>query len=432
MIDRTPLAGAPRRAGAVLCCNLLPFSMPRGDRVSAIDNDTGSWEHLAEPDPRVCEADLERLRASTCIKWTWFDDDVIPAWVADMDFMPAPAILDAVRGLVDRGDFGYSWHAAKQLPEAFAAWEERRHGWRPDPERARIFCDVMQAVEAVLWLHTEPGDGVVLFTPVYHPFFPAITSTGRRIVDCPLDPHGWRIDPERLASVVSADGGTRAILTCNPHNPTGRAFDAEELAAIAEVAERHDLLVVSDEIWCDVVHPGAKHIPIATLSDEVAARTVTISAASKAFNVAGLHCAMAHVGHDGLAAEFEKLPRHLLGAVGSPGAEATLAAWTAGESWLEQIRAHLTDQRDHLAARLAAELPSAGFQPPEATYLAWLDFRAAGLGDDPAEGLLQKARVALSNGPDFGEEGSGFARLNFATSRQLLDEMLDRIVAAIA
>ncbi len=377
----------------------------------------------------TCSADLDRLRSLTCIKWARYGEDVIPAWVADMDLAPAPVIVDAVRALVERGDFGYNFAAAAQLPETFSAWEEAHHGWRPDPERVRVFCDVMQAVEATLWVHTEPGDGVVLFTPVYHPFFPAITSTGRRIVECPLDEEGWRIDPERLASVI--DPGTRAILTCNPHNPTGRAFDAEELAAIADIAERHNLLIVSDEIWCDVVHAGHVHVPIATLSEETAARTVTISAASKAFNVAGLHCAVAHVAHLGVARAFGELPRHLLGAVGSPGAEATLAAWTAAEPWLDEVRAHLTAQRDHLAARLAAELPAVRFDPPEATYLAWLDFRETGLGDNPAKELHRTAKVALSHGHEFGERGKGFARLNFATSRELLDEIVDRIVAAV-
>ncbi len=374
--------------------------------------------------------DLARLRSLTCIKWTRYDRDVIPAWVADMDLEPAPAIVDALEALVRRRDFGYNFAAAAKLPEAFAAWEEQHHGWRPDTKRVRVFCDVMQAVEALLWLHTEPGDGVVLFTPVYHPFWPAISSTGRRIVECPLDPNGWRIDPERLESVI--DSGTRAILTCNPHNPTGRVFDAEELVAIAEVAERHDLLIVSDEIWCDIVHPGHTHVPIASLSDDTASRTVTISAASKAFNVAGLHCAVAHIAHAGVARGLAALPRHILGAVGSPGAEATLAAWTAGEAWLEEVRAHLTRQRDHLAERLAAELPLVGFDSSEATYLAWLDFRGTGLGDDPAKALQKRARVALSHGHEFGESGRGFARLNFATSREILDEILDRIVAVLA
>lgn len=377
----------------------------------------------------ACDADLGRLRSLTCIKWTHFDDDVIPAWVADMDLAPAPVTVEAVRALVERGDFGYNFAAAMRLPETFADWEERRHGWRPDPQRARVFCDVMQAVETTMWLHTEPGDGVVLFTPVYHPFYPAVTSTGRRIVDCPLGPDGWRVDPERLAA--SIDPGTKAILLCNPHNPTGRALDSAELAAIAEVAIAHDLLVISDEIWGDLVHPGATHVPIASLGDEIATRTVTISAASKAFNIAGLHCAVAHIGHAGVQSALDKLPRHLLGAVGSPGAEATLAAWTAGEPWLEEVRAHLTRQRDHLAARLAAELPDVRFDVPEATYLAWLDFRALGLGDDPAAIIHERGRVALSHGHEFGEGGEGFARLNYATSRELLDEIVDRIVSAV-
>jgi cystathionine beta-lyase len=377
----------------------------------------------------ACDADLDRLRSLGCIKWTYYGDDVIPAWVADMDLVPAPPVLEAVRSLAESGDFGYHFAAHRDIPDAFASWQERRHGWRPDTEKVRLFCDVMQAVETVLWLHTEPGDGVVLFTPVYHPFFPAVTSTGRRVVDCPLGVSDYRIDPERLAAAI--DPGTRVILLCNPHNPTGRAFDAEELRAIAEVAERHDLLVVSDEIWGDLVYPGARHIPFPSLSDEAAARTVTITAASKAFNVAGLHCAVAHIGHHGIAARLDELPRHLLGAVGSPGAAATLAAWTDGEAWLETVKSHLASQRDHLAARLAADLPEVGFVPPQATYLAWLDFRQTPLAEDPMRLLLEKAKVALSAGPDFGGAGSGFARLNFATSRELLDEIVDRIVGAV-
>jgi cystathionine beta-lyase len=379
----------------------------------------------------VTDDDLARLRSLTCIKWNWHEPDVLPAWVADMDLPPAPVTVDALRVLVDRGDFGYNFAAAMELPQVFSAWEERRHGWKPDPEQVRVFCDVMQAVDVALWMHCKPGDGVIVFTPIYAPFLKSAAADGRRLIDCPLDANGWQLDVERLQAAAS-EPHARAILLCNPHNPTGRAFSRDELTAIAEVAERHDLLVVSDEIWGDIVHAGSVHVPFASLSDDAEGRTVTAAAASKAFNIAGLHCAVAHLGHAGVAAAIKALPGHVLGAVGTPGAEATLAAWTRGDKWLAETIAHLTVMRDHVAARVAAELPAAGFSVPEATYLAWIDLRAYSLGDDPAKVLLEDARVALSAGRDFGENGAGFVRLNFATTRPILDEILDRIVARLS
>ena len=160
---------------------------------------TAGPERGTPPPEGTCDADLDRLRSQTCIKWSHFDPDVIPAWVADMDLAPAPVAVEAVRALTERGDFGYNFAAHRQIPEAFAAWQERRHGWHLDPKDVRLLCDVMQAVEIVLWLNTEPGDGVVLFTPVYFPFFPAVTSTGRRVVECPLTAPGWRISPSATA-----------------------------------------------------------------------------------------------------------------------------------------------------------------------------------------------------------------------------------------
>jgi cystathionine beta-lyase len=374
--------------------------------------------------------ELDRLRALTCIKWTYHDGDVLPAWVADMDLPPAPVAVEAVRALVDRGDFGYNFHAAAQLPEAFSAWEARRHGWCPDAERVRVLCDVMQAVDVSLWMHCKPGDGVVVFTPIYPPFLKSATADGRLMIDCPLDTDGWRLDPERLEAAASRPHA-KVILLCNPHNPTGRSFSATELELIADTASRYGLLIVSDEIWGDIVHPGFTHIPIASLSPEVERRTVTISAASKAFNVAGLHCAVVHLGHDGVRDAIAALPGHVLGAVGSPGAEATLAAWTQGEQWLNETRAHLTAMRDRLARRLRADVPEVQFELPEATYLAWLDVSAYGLGDEPSTVLLDDARVALSSGNDFGEHGAGFVRLNFATTPAILDAVLDRIVTRL-
>ena len=378
----------------------------------------------------MSEADLRRLRSLASAKWTWHDGDVLPAWVADMDLPPAPVAIESVHAFAEKGDFGYSFRAVRQLPEVFSAWEERRHGWRPAAERVRVFSGVMQAVDVALWMHCKPGDGVIVLTPIYPPFLKSARAGGRRLIDCPLDPHGWRLDAERLEA-AAMEPDARAILLCNPHNPTGRAFSAVELTTIAEAAERYDLLIVSDESWGDLVHPGARHVPIASISSATAARTVTISAASKAFNLAGLCCAAAHVGHDGVHDAIKALPGDVLGGVGSLGAEASVAAWMRGDEWLDETCVHLTAMRDHVAARLSTEMPDARFTLPEATYLAWLDLRAYGLGDDPARALLEDARVALSPGPDFGEHGAGFARLNFATTRPILDEILDRIVARL-
>lgn len=373
--------------------------------------------------------DFARLRALTGVKWSRYADDVIPCWVADMDLPPFPGATAAVASMAERGDFGYSFAAQGALPGAFARWQEQRHGWLPEVERARVVCDVLQAVDLALMLRTAPGDGVVLFTPVYPPFFAMINKIGRRVIDVPLEPGTWQLDPGRLASAI--DSTTTAILMCNPHNPSGRAFSAGELAAIAEVAERHNLLVISDEIWGDLVYEGHRHIPFASVSADAAARTVTATSASKTFNLAGLRCAVMHVGDDALLTAMEALPGHLLGGVGSPGATAMLAAWTTGEEWLATTRSFLQAQRDHLISRLRVELPDAGVTTPEATYLAWLDLRAFGLGDDPAAAVLDRAHVALSPGPDFGPHGAGYARLNFATTRAVLDLALDRMVDAL-
>lgn len=370
--------------------------------------------------------DLDRLRTLTGVKWTRDEPDVLPAWVADMDIRPPDGVLSALESLVASHDFGYNRRATALIPETFVAWQTEHHGWSPHPDEVRTFCDVLHAIDVTLWLHTEPGDGVVLLTPIYPPFLKALDGAGRRLVDVPLDPEGWRLDADRLRAAI--DDRTRAILICNPHNPTGRVFDETELQALAEVAVENDLLVISDEVWADLLHPGPAHRPLASIGPEIAARTVTVSSASKAFNLAGLRCAVAHVGHRGVAEALEALPGHLLGAVSTPGAEATMAAWTTGDPWLASLREHLTARRDQLARRLTADLPQVDFQIPEATYLAWLDFRALGLGENPMEPLLDRGRVALSPGPDFGPKGNGFARLNFATSEVILDEIVDRIV----
>ncbi|MDH4139526.1 MAG: aminotransferase class I/II-fold pyridoxal phosphate-dependent enzyme [Coriobacteriia bacterium] len=376
------------------------------------------------------DSEIARLRALTGAKWARFNGDVIPAWVADMDLPTAPPIIEALRTLVDASDFGYNAASFDDsVVHAWADWSERRFAWRPDPGRSRKFSNALQPIAASLNVATQPGDGVVLFTPIYPPFFDLIEKAGRRIVECPLAEDGWRIDIDILESLV--DDTTRAVLVCNPHNPSGRVLDAQEFAALASIAEERDLLVISDEIWQDLTYPGARHTPFATLGDEAAARTVTITSASKSFSLGGLGCAVAHFGSPHVLEALDALPPHLLGGVSATAALAAIAAWREGEPWLEETLTLLQANRDHLAERLAAELPQVGFTTPEATYLAWLDFRPLGLPKDPAKFLLEEARVALSPGPDFGAPGAGFARLNFGTTPEILDEIVDRMVRVL-
>jgi cystathionine beta-lyase len=237
---------------------------------------------------------------------------------------------------------------------------------------------------------------------------------------------GWTFDPGRLADAAT-EGRCRTLLLVNPQNPTGRVFTRSELAGIAEVVVEHDLLVVVDEVHADLTYPPNQHIPFASLGPEVAERTVTITSATKAFNMAGVRCAIGHFGPPTLRATLAAQPKDLFGVVGVLGMAATVAAWTDGDDWLAGVRAHLRANRDLLAELLTDQLPGVRFRSPEATYLAWLDCRELGLAEEPAEFFRARAGVELSPGPDFGPGGAGYARLNFATSAGILTEIVDRM-----
>ncbi len=370
----------------------------------------------------------ERVHARRGVKWERYGEDVLAAWVADMDFDPPPSVTDALREMIDAGDLGYRLQAADLAP-VYADWQRRHHGWEPDEERVRVFTSALHAMETVLWATTAPGDGIVVLTPIYYPFLDAIADSGRRRVDVPLDPDGWRLDAERLAAAI--DPTTRLVLFCQPHNPTGRVFDDDEIAAVAAVVEQHDLLVVSDEIWCDLTYERP-HRPLATADPRFAGRLVTLGSASKSFNLAGLRCGVAHVDHRPLLDHLATMPTHLLGAPSTLGVAGTIAAWTDGEDWLSWVRGELLARRDRMTERVTADLPGVRADRPEATYLAWLDFSATPLGEQPSYRLLKEAGVALSDGALFGEQGAAFARLNFATSAEILDDLLDRVADLLA
>jgi len=373
-------------------------------------------------------SDIERLRSMLGIKWTKYDPDVLPAFVADMDFAPDPRIGAAISDLVERGDLGYLFHHLDQLPEVWHGWMHRRHGVDLDVERMWNFTGALHAVEAVLQLMTQPGDGVVIFTPVYHVFHKVIEGGSRVVVGVPLASDG-SFDPEDLARICDAER-PKAILLSQPHNPTGRVTTQAELAAIADVAERHDLIVFSDEVWADLTLSPHRHLPTVR-EPRLADRTITIGAASKAFNLAGLSCAMAHFGHGPTQAAFEAAPDHLIGRPSSLSAAGVFTAWNECEDWLEATCRQIAANATHLEQRLLAEAPHVGYRPPEAGYLTWLDLRQTGLGDMPAERILEDHKLALNEGDEFGTGGAGFVRLNVATYPDILDQVIDRLVVAV-
>jgi cystathionine beta-lyase len=365
-------------------------------------------------------------------KWSTYPEDVLPAWVADMDFPIAEPIRRALRRAVEDSDLGYPIHPAPtDVPEIVVARMQQRFGWCPDVGCVEILTDVVQGMYVGLQQFSEPGDGVVVQTPIYPPFIASVRAMKRRLIENPLalGRVGYGFDLDGLHR--AAADGARILFLCNPHNPSGRVFRRQELEDIAEIVTSSELVVVSDEIHADLVYSGHRHVPFSSLSSDVAARTITLSAASKAFNVAGLRCAVAIFGAPELKRRFCALPRHLRGGIGVLGIEALRAAWRHGQPWLDQVLAYLEDNRDLLAGFLVDEFAGIRWHPPEATYLGWLDCRDLGLEPDPCRFFLERARVALSDGAAFGAPGRGFVRVNFGTSRAILSEVLERMAKAL-
>lgn len=374
--------------------------------------------------------DLATLTKRPGLKWAVATArGALPAWVADMDFPIAEPIRAALVEAV-HSDLGYpAWEEGGQtdnpLIEAFVDRMGARYGYALQPGHVRVFTELIQALQAVLHVATRPGDAVAMHLPAYPPFVQTLEAMGRRLVPIPMvdTEAGWSFDADRFAA-DAAQYGCRALILVNPHNPTGRVFTRDELGALAEVVQRRDLLVIADEIHAELAYEPHRHVPFATLAADLAARTVTLTSASKAFNLAGLRCSVADVAPDSVRAALDALPPLLLGQPSSLAVFGTLAAWRHGEPWLTEVRALLDRNRRLVAQALP---PGVRHHLPEATYLAWLDWRALGLGDDPAAALLARDKVMLSSGPDFGPGGQGYARLNFATSEAVLTEILRRL-----
>ncbi|HXW79636.1 MAG TPA: aminotransferase class I/II-fold pyridoxal phosphate-dependent enzyme [Acidimicrobiales bacterium] len=389
---------------------------------------------VAATDDGFDDLDLTWLRSKPGAKWAAVGDGVLPSWVADMDFPVARPIGQALQLLAAGGDLGYpAGNQAKLIEETWAARMAARYGWAPRPGRARVFTDLVQVAQLLLHVGTSPGDGVLLLTPSYPPFVEAIEGTGRRLLAVPAieTGAGWEFDLDKAEALAKQ---AKVLFVVNPHNPTGRMLSRPELARLGDLAMRHDLVVISDEIHADLTLVDRQHVPFASLSDDLERRTITLYSASKAYNLGGMCCAVAHFGTPLMDRRLSELPSHLTGRVSVAAMTTTLAAWSAGgDAWLERCVSRLRANRKMLGQWLNGAGGEAGVKGPlpEATYLSWFDFRATGLGDDPAGWLVKSARVRLSEGLAFGPGGAGFARVNFATTPSVLGEILSRIAAAL-
>ncbi|MGD9942803.1 MAG: MalY/PatB family protein [Burkholderiaceae bacterium] len=380
------------------------------------------------------ECSIEQLQRRRSAKWRDFGPDVLPAWIAEMDFTAAEPVQRALQELVDRQDYGYPRRDGARpdayLARAFAERMGTAFDWDVDAQHVVPMADLSQAKAACLTAFSRSGEGVVTQTPCYPPFRDVVRDLARRFIANPLRDGDARYELD-LDALAAIGNDARMLLLCNPHNPTGRAFTTDELQALGALAVRHDWIVVSDEVHADLMYAERPHRPLASLSAEIAARTVTITSAAKSFNIPGLRCCVAHFGSKDLMERFVRaVPRRLLGQPSIAGIDATVAAWRDGQPWLDQVRAQLAGGRRWLMQAVASE-PGLRMHEPEATYFGWIDFGKRLPPGSAAAHLLREARVAFSPGEDFAADCAGFVRFNFATSVAVREQIWARVAAAL-
>ncbi|MDR3165986.1 MAG: PatB family C-S lyase [Synergistaceae bacterium] len=374
---------------------------------------------------------------TACEKWddlkiNFGREDLLPFWVADMDFRSAPEITEALRERVEFGVFGYPSEQMETYREAVANWERRRHGWGVSLDEVGLMPGVITGLSVALCELTAPGDGVVIQSPIYPPFFREITHNGRKVVENPLaeTDKGYVMDLDHLRSVLTPD--VKAILLCSPHNPVARVWKKEELQDLGRLCVEHDIAVICDEIHQDLIYSDAKHIPLSLACPELEGRMVTLAAPSKTFNIAGLR-ASAWIARDReiyrrLHSAFR---RFHLGGINMFGLAALEAAYNRCEAWLDALMEYLEKNRDTVEKFLASRLPRVKLKHPEGTYIFWLDFRDYSFEQkELMDVLVNRAGVAMNNGVPFGRMGEGFARLNIGCPRSQLEAGLDRLADA--
>ncbi len=364
-------------------------------------------------------------------KWHKYGDQVLPMWVADMDFLSPEPVRLAISQRVDRGIYGYGVQPP-ELAELIVQRLWRLYSWRVSPEEVVFVSGVVPALNLACRALTDPGDGLLLQTPVYQRILalPRHTQRACHAMQLTRQADGrYVIDFEAFEAAISEQ--TRIFVLCNPHNPVGRVFRRQELERMAEICLSHNIIICSDEIHCDLLFHGQEHLPIASLDPEIAKATITFMAPTKTFNLAGLHCGFVVISNDDLRQKFEIARQDLVRDPGIIGFVAALAAYRDGQPWLDKLLHYLQGNRDFLQLYVDEHLPGIHITQPEATYLAWLDCRQAGIPERPFEFFLRRAEVALSDGAQYGEGGDEFLRLNFGCPRSVLAEALDRMSRAL-
>lgn len=379
---------------------------------------------------------IER-RDSDSVKWNNYPEDVLPMWVADLDFRSPEPVIRALTNRIEHGIFGYPTGLAetskdgKEFREILVQRMAERYGWEIRPEDLLFLPGVVTGLNLACHAFGQPGGKAFMQTPVYPPFLSAPHYAGleRQSMRLSSQPDGsYEIDFDLFQETVGP--ATELFLLCNPHNPVGRAFRKDELLQMAEICLRHKVLICSDEIHCDLTFAGHQHIPIASLDPEIAQNTVTLMAPSKTFNIAGLQCSFAIIQNDSLRRRFIGNHKGLVGWVNLVGWTAGMAAYREGNEWLEQLLVYLEGNRNFVYETVQKELPQLTMSLPEATYLAWLDCQKLAV-EDPYRFFLEKARVACNDGKTFGEGGEGHVRLNFGCPRSTLEKALERMKQAV-
>jgi cysteine-S-conjugate beta-lyase len=372
--------------------------------------------------------------SSDSVKWNYFDPDVLPMWVADLDFRSPEPVIQALHERIDHGVFGYTEFSTRrtqlmrELHDIIVERMLRLYDWKIQPEDIVFLPGVVSGFNLACHTLLCPDESVFIQTPVYPPILRAAKETGFSSQEMELtrEPDGsYTVDWDLFDRSLTSQ--TRLFLLCNPHNPVGKVFNETELLHMANACLRRGIYICSDEIHCDLIFSGQQHRPIASLAPEIGQNSITLMAPSKTYNLAGLHCSLAIIQNPALRKKYEQSTKGLLSDVNLLGLHAALAAFKEGQDWLTELLAYLEGNRDYLLEYVNSNIPTIKVWKPQGTYLAWLDCRQAGVGLNPSNHFLEVGRVGFNDGASFGKGGEGFVRFNFGCPRKLLTEGLERM-----